>query len=345
MRLIKLLAIILIAVSCKKEKTVMSTESFQLSNGIAVLCEGLFQQNNASVSWIDLGQGSIDNQFFVSRTNLSLGDTGNDMKQYGGKIYIVVNVSSTIEVVSANSFSPIKQIPMFDGATAKQPRYIEFSGSNAYVTCYDGFVDVIDTTTLTVTSRIPVGANPEAMTVANNKLYVANSGGLNFPNMDSTLSVIDLSLQAEIQKITVGINPGSVISDAAGDVYVIARGDYGATPSRLVRVNSLTDTKEEEFAFDVSSITAMNNNFLISSNNAISLFDPNTEQIVSSNFVNLSDVVTLYKVAYHPTTDNIYVMDAMNYTNTGYLRKYSSSGAYISSYHVGLNPTKVLFYD
>ena len=345
MRLIKLFAIFLLVVSCKKEEPVTPSESFKLNNGILVLCEGLFQQNNASVSWIDLGQGSIDNQFFVSRTNLSLGDTGNDMQQYGGKIYIVVNVSSTIEVVSADSFTPIKQIQMFDGATAKQPRHIEFSGSNAYVTCYDGYVDVIDTASLTVTNRIAVGANPEGMTVANNKLYVANSGGLNFPNMDSTLSVIDLSLQTEIQKITVGKNPGSVISDATGDVYVIARGDYGAIPSRLIRVSSVSDTKEEEFPFEVSSIASMNNNFLISANNTISLFDPNTEQMISSNFVNLSDVVTMYNVVYHSATDKIYIMDAMNYTNTGYLRKYSSAGAYISSYHVGLNPSKVLFYD
>lgn len=345
MHLIKILVLIVLFTSCKKKEVLLPSDSFQMENGIAVLCEGLFQQNNSSVSWIDNGQGAIDNQLFVTRSNRQLGDTGNDMQRYGSKVYIVVNVSSTIEVVSANSFDPIKQIDMFEGTVAKQPRYITFSGPNAYVSCYDGFVDVIDTTTLTVTNRIPVGANPEGLTIVNNKLYVANSGGLNFPNLDSTISVIDLSIQSEIQKITVGKNPGAVVSDATGDVYTIARGDYGAIPSRLVRINTTNDSYEETFNFDAQTIVEMNNNFLIGTANSISIFNPTTEMIENSDFVDLADVVTLYKLQYNPSSNSIYVLDAMNYTNTGFVRKYNSAGNYLNSYHVGLNPTQVLFYD
>jgi YVTN family beta-propeller protein len=267
------------------------------------------------------------------------------MKRYGSKIYVVVNVSSVIEVLSASDFTSIKQIQMESGGVAKQPRSIAFYGGNAYVTCYDGFVDVIDTSSLTVTSRIPVGNNPEGLAVANGKLYVANSGGLNFPNVDSTLSVIDLTTNAELMKITVGINPGEVVSDASGDVYVISRGDYGAVPSRLKRVNSTTDVLAESFAFDINGISPMNSNFLVFDANSVSVFNASSEMIESSNFIDLSEVVTLYNISYNSFNGKIYISDAMNYTNTGYLRKYNSVGVYETSYHVGLNPKKVLFYD
>ncbi|MFT6982999.1 MAG: YVTN family beta-propeller protein [Crocinitomicaceae bacterium] len=345
MRLISFIVIGLVLFSCKKDEPQAPATAPDLANGALVLCEGLFQLNNSSISWIDFSSGVIDNSYFVTRTNRQIGDTGNDMKRYGSKIYVVVNVSSVIEVLSASDFTSIKQIQMESGGVSKQPRSIAFYGGNAYVTCYDGFVDVIDTSSLTVTSRIPVGNNPEGLAVANGKLYVANSGGLNFPNLDSTLSVIDLATNAELMKITVGINPGEVVSDASGDVYVISRGDYGAVPSRLKRVNSTTDVLAESFAFDINGISPMNSNFLVFDANSVSVFNAISEMIESSNFIDLSEVVTLYNISYNSFNGKIYISDAMNYTNTGYLRKYNSVGVYETSYHVGLNPKKVLFYD
>ena len=192
MRLISLLIIVPLVYSCKKDQPEPIPIDTSLSSGLVVLCEGLFQQNNATLSWINTGTGGISNDLFEEKTGRHLGDTGNDLKKYGGKVYIVVTLSSTIEVMDATTFAPLKQIEMLNGAVAKQPRSIAFYGSKAYVTCYDGFVDVIDTSSLNVVQRIPVGSNPEGLYIANNKLYVSNSGGLNMSQMDSTVSVIDL---------------------------------------------------------------------------------------------------------------------------------------------------------
>ena len=351
MRLISLLLLIPFVYSCKKDKPEPVPIEITLSSGMVVLCEGLFQQNNATLSWINTGTGDISNELFEEKAGRYLGDTGNDLKKYGGKVYIVVTLSSTIEVMDATTFAPVKQIEMLNGAVAKQPRSIAFYGSKAYVTCYDGFVDVIDTTSLSVVQRIPVGANPEGLDIANNKLYVANSGGLNTPQMDSTVSVIDLDSHIELQKITVGLNPGSVISDSYGDVYVIARGDYGAISSRLVRIDSQNDSVADEFLFEVSGISSMNEQFLTYHYNysnglgVVSLFDPSSETILNSNYINTSEVNTLYGVQYNPLTNKIYAMDAMNFTNTGYIHEYDINGNKITSYHVGLNPSKILFYE
>lgn len=350
MRYIKLLFIVPLLMACKKDKP-QDDIIPQLSNGVLVLCEGLFQQNNSTVSWIDRSAGSVSNQFFLQKAERALGDTGNDMKRYGNKVYIVVNVSSTIEVMDATTFVSLKQISMLDGTAAKQPRNIVFSNGKAYISCYDGFVDILDTTTLTIQGRIAVGPNPEGMTVSNNKLYVANSGGLNYPNMDSTLSVIDLSTETELYKVPVGLNPGVVTQDQDGEVYVITRGDYGAVPSRMVRVDPVNDIAVDTFNFDAAGIEPMNDKFLImwqdpaGSSSNVALFDPATEQLVNPSIISTSGITTLYNVQYDQIKDLIYVSDAMNYTNTGYIRAYSSAGTPINDYHVGLNPSKLLFYE
>jgi hypothetical protein len=354
MRYVKLLFLLTLLFACEKKKVDEPKPIFDsksgLKNGMMVLCQGLFQQNNSTISWVDLSNGVSDDVFFTTKTGRLLGDTGNDIDVYGSKIYVVVNVSSTIEILNKNTGESIKQISMMNGAIAKQPRSIVFSGSNAFITCFDGYVDVLDTVTLTITKRIKVGENPEGLSISNGKLYVANSGGLNSPNVDSTVSVISLSSLEEMKKITVGKNPGSVVTDSQGDVYVIARGNYGNIPSRMVRINSSNDLVENTFPFDASGMEVMGSNLLINYHNYttktsnIALFDAITETISNSTLIDNSHFTTLYGVQYNLTNQKIYCLDAMGYSNTGYVRVFSVTGQYETSYHVGLNPGKIIFY-
>lgn len=92
-------------------------------------------------------------------------------------------------------------------------RYIRFHDGKAYASSYVapvkfdqnarvGYVAEIDTTTLQVTRTVNVGYQPEELAIANNKVYVANSGGYMFPNYDRTVSVIDLETFKEVKKLT-----------------------------------------------------------------------------------------------------------------------------------------------
>ena len=290
MRLLsKLLILFLLVLGCKKKDPVPSSPD-HLSNGILVLNEGLFQQNNSSVSWIDLTNSTVSNDFFLAKNDRHLGDTGNDMVLHGGKIYVVVNGSGLIDVLNKNSGKSIKQIPMLNSGINKSPRSIVFNGSKGYISCYDGYIDVLDTVTLTITQRIPVGKNPESLVVSNGKLFVSNSGGLYAPVMDSTVSVIDLVSSTEVQRITVGKNPGRIEVDQQGDIYVITRGDYGAIPARMVRIDANDWNSIQQFSFDAFGIEKMNDNFLITYYNfstqqsAVRLFDPLSESLINNNF-------------------------------------------------------------
>lgn len=338
----------LLLVGCKEDPPTPYVPSVdKLENGMVVLCEGLFQQNNSTISWVQLPGGAQDASFFQTKTARGLGDTGNDLLRYGGKVYIVVNVSSTIEVMSAVDFSPITQIEMTSGGQPKQPRFMTSADGNVYISCYDGFVDVLDTATLEITERIAVGQNPEGLAISNNKLYVANSGGLNFPNPDSSVSVVDLGTNSELQKIVVGINPGGVFVNDAGDVFVISRGDYGAIPSRLRKIDPNTDqVVNNSYSFDITGMTAMSaTDMIVYDANGVYRFNYQTDQVEETFPINMSAVSTLYGVKYRASQDALYLMDAMGYTNQGVIRVYGTNGDYMSSYQVGLNPSKILFFD
>lgn len=345
-----LLALSLLIVACKKDKKEedpIPVDTF--SNGLLVLNEGLFQQNNSSLSWVNFDGDIVNNSIFEQKTDRQLGDTGNDIQRYGNKIYVVVNVSSTIEVLNAQTGVSEAQIIMSNGGTPKQPRSIAFYNGKAYVSCYDGFVDVIDTTSLTVQQRIPVGSNPEDIIVTNNRIYVTNSGGLNYPNVDSTISVIDPFSNTELLKITIGNNPGGLEVDHLGNLYAIARGNYGTIPSRMVKIDPITNLVVTTYPFDVSSATRMNDKLLLqcttSSVTTVKLFNPVNASIESNDYINLSGFTTLYNIQFDANRNQIYCFDAMNYTNTGYIRCYTSAGTFLKNIHVGLNPSKALIYD
>jgi len=350
MNSIKYILIILLFVSCKKDKIDPEINlPTNYSNGILVLNEGLFQQNNSTLSWIDLSTNEVKQDVFLNINNRLLGDTGNDLQRYGGKIYIVVNASSTVEVLDANSLKSIKQIPLNYQSQGQQPRRIAFWNDKAYVSSYDGFVNIIDTNSLSVTNRIAVGQNPEGLTVMNDHLFVANSGGLSFPNVDSTVFQIDLNTNEVIDTFLVGNNPGDVISDGIQNIYVVKRGDYGANPSELVKINVITGNIENTSL--PASTLSRNGNFMYISyynyntnNSSVSLFDLNTESITNPNLIGNNDITTLYG-SYSFKNDQVICLDAMNFTNTGALKIFNNSGSLIATYEVGLNPNKILIYE
>lgn len=346
-----LLLLLLLPSGCKKEKKKENeSASSHLANGMLVLNEGLMNMNNSSLSWVDFAAGTVNKEFFLQKTGRLLGDTGNDMKRYGGKIYVVVNVSSTIEVLDVHTGKPVKQVSMLQNGINKQPRYIEFYKDKAFISCFDGYVDVLDTTSLEVVQRIKVGTNPDCIVMSGNKLFVSNSGGLNTPLMDSTVSVIDADAMTELTKVRVGMNPGS-IKVLNGKVYVVTRGNYSTVPSRMKRVDIASLQQDQAYPFNASEVINFNNQLLIadysyvSSEVKIALFNPATNSIENPDYMNLSGVTTFYGMIYRASTNELYVKDAQSYTNSGYIHVYSSGGAYKKKYNVGLNPNSILFYD
>ena len=95
----------------------------------------------------------------------------------------------------------------------------------------------------------------------------------------------------------------------------------------------------------------MNGNFLIaysdfsSGVNQVGLFNPQSDVMTNANYLDVSSVHALYGVTYHPGLDRIFVSDANDFVTTGYVLEYTGDGTYLQSYHVGLNPSKIVFYD
>ena len=90
-----------------------------------VLCEGLFNLNNSTLARYSFETNTCMTDYFRTINRRGLGDTANDMDIYGGKLYIVVNVSSTVEVVDLHTGMSVGQVSLLaEDGSSRQPRAI-----------------------------------------------------------------------------------------------------------------------------------------------------------------------------------------------------------------------------
>lgn len=320
------------------------------ANGVYILHEGLFNMNNTTLAYLNIDSGTVDQTFFETVNSRGLGDTGNDLLAYGDKGYVAVNGSSKIEVFELSTGKTLAQIPFFAGLKGRSPRGLASYKNYILVACFDGTLGVIDTTSLQVEKFISVGRNPEAVAVFGDKAFVSNSGGLDAPDYDSTVSVVDLITRKEIARINVGINLGDIATDSQGDIYVIARGDYQDTHSKLYRIPALDTIASEIIGVEASGLIISEDVLYLtyydfdSKTSSISTYDAINEQLVEAKFIDGGQFETLAAIGVDTASNWIYCGDSHGFTNTGEVLVFDDKGDFQFRFESGLNPNSFAFH-
>ena len=356
-------AIALIAWSCDPEPILLdATRAVPdgVNTGIYVLSEGLFNQNNSALAWIDYSTGlpyswagpnGTSYDCFEKANRRRLGDTANDMLLYGDRLYIVVSESSTIEILDASTCRSLKQIKLSHDGKASQPRYITAYGDYLYVCCFDGTVTRISTQTMEADATVTVGRNPDGICCAGGKLYVSNSGGLDPSDPDSTVSVIDIASFTEKTRITVRNNPGTICTDGTS-VFVVSRGiyDYGTDDydCRLHRIDVTTDLLTDTYNIPVLNMDIVADKAWLYryGSDTIQVMDTRTGQIIQSSFItDGTHIECPYSIKVDPITRYVYICDAANYTTPGSLYCFNPEGKlrYRMATGIGINPNTIQF--
>jgi lipoprotein len=339
--------------------------------GMYVLNEGNMGSNKASIDYLDLDENKptvhyLRNIYSERNPNVvkELGDVGNDIKIYGSKLWIVVNVSNKVEVATADSCKRITQINI------PNCRYLAFKDGFAYVSSYVGPVKLdqdaplgmvykVDTVDFKKKDSVVVGYQPEELCIVENKLYVANSGGYRMPNYDNTLSEIDLTTFKEIRKIKVGLNLHHCQVDHYGQIWVTSRGNYNDVPSRIYwlykghnqfyEVIDSIDTPVSGLSIVGDSLyyygSAWNS---ATATNTISygLINVRTHQTIETNLFSapqIKDITMPYGIMVNPTERDFYLMDAKNYVSSGSLLHFKPDGTFDWSVQTGDIPGHATF--
>ena len=221
-----------------------------------VLNEGQMSSNNATLDFLRFQDGNYITGAFKKMNpsvGAGLGDVGNDIAVIGDEVWIVVNNSGIVEVISAKDEIEKKAISI------PTPRFIAYDDKYAYVTSWAGafatyegwdLVDSFNTKgqvyrinlkTKQIEGTVEVGYQPEGIACYDGKLYVANSGGLTLAptySYDNTVSIIDAASFKVSATVEVQVNLKNVYSDGAGKIYVTTLGNYWDVHSGLYMLDA-----------------------------------------------------------------------------------------------------------
>jgi DNA-binding beta-propeller fold protein YncE len=342
-------------VACRKESEIFQPEvvtvdvpEYTSIQGFYLLNEGNMGSNKSTLDYFDYETGEYHRNIFAAANPAvpkELGDVGNDIEIYGGKLYAVINCSNKVEVMDKYTAKRLGQINI------PNCRYIRFHKGYAYVTSYAGPVEInpnytqqgyiakVDTATFQIIDRCLVGFQPDELEIVGNKIYVANSGGYMAPNYESTVSVIDIPSFTETKQIEVARNLHRLRADRHGTLWVTSRGDYQSQPSRLYYVDLQTETLTDSIDIAVSNFH-LDGDLLylysvewsyVSMSNVVTygIVDVAQKTVVTRNFITdgtEQQITVPYGIMVNPLTKDIYVTDATDYVSPGTLYCFDREG-------------------
>ena len=304
---------------------------------------------------------TVQQNAFQNANGRSLGGTPNDVMVYGEKIYIAGSDENSVFVLDKKTFRLIDQISttrFMGAAEGVTPRALEGYDGKVFVSTYGGYVGVIDTMRMVITTKFQVGSAPEGMAVGGTDtekfLYVANSDYGYGNGSISKISLKDGSV-SEIKNENIR-NPQKLV--AAGDVlYVLDWGYYTEDWSAQLEagVYKISGGSVTKVIPDATDMTAAGyyiytyNNPWGSTSTGYSLYNINTGSLGDLYLSKKPD--SPCAISIEGNSGYLYIasrnMDPdtgyPSYTTAGYVNVYNPSGQLMNSYPTGVEPHVIAF--
>ncbi len=320
-------------------------------NGILIVNEGNFGTDNSSISFLsgDLATFQL-NAFTAVNPTLTLGNTAQSISFNDDKVYVVVNVSNKIEVLNRYTLQHIATIST--GLT--NPRFVAFANGKGYVTNWgdggspsDDYVAVLNLSTNTITSTIPVVEGPERIVENNGKLYIAHKGGYGF---GSTISVINSSSNLIESTISVGDVPGS-LEISNGFLYVLCEGKPSWTSSETIaklhkiNLSNMAQITTLDFTLGNHPQNLDLDNGFIYYTNSNSIYKTTEFNFIlpSAPLFNTTSQSVSGFYGFAVKSGKIFVSDANDFSSAGEIFVYTEAGSVLNTRTVGVCPNGFYF--
>lgn len=325
------------------------------AGGVFIVNEGNFMYGNASLSFYDPETGEVHNNVFYSASGLPLGDVAQSMAVRDSLGYVVVNNSGKVQVISIHHFGSKGKIT---GLTS--PRYLHFiSDTKAYVTdLYAGSVAVVNPEAFTVTGSVDLTGAGAGRGVRSTEQMV-QSGPFVFIScwsFDDRLLVIDTRSDRVVDSIRVLKQPNSMAVDRFGKIWVLTDGGVEGSPfgherAGLIRIDASTRAIEEILRFapgDSPSELQINGSadtlYFINRDVFRMAARPGKvpELFIESPYSG-DYPGGFYGLGIDPHSSEIYVADAVDFVQPGWVYRFRPDGEPSDTFRVGIAPGSFCF--
>lgn len=343
-RLLKIFIFLLALSSCSEEPVEAVFKDLDTSAGVFIVCEGNFMYGNGSLSFYNDQKMVVNNQLFYAVNNVPLGDVVQSAGLFDDNLFIVVNNSGKVYIADAGS---VEYRGVITGLSS--PRHVHFvSAGKAYISdLYADHLTIFNPSTFEKEGTINLdGHTSEEMIQIGRFLYITSW------SFEKYVLVVDTETDSLVAKIEVPYQPKDIVADSAGKVWVLSDGGFEDSPETvrepaLSRIDTQTLTIEQIYRFGEgmwpSSLTIdSTGDTLYYINGGVCKMAVTDRHLPDSPFINNVNGL-FYSMSVNPDNGEVYVADAIDYSQNGLILRYSKSGKLIDTFKAGVNPAGFLF--
>jgi hypothetical protein len=338
--LVKFVILMMIGTSCVKTQDSQSSNS-TFGGGVFVINEGNFRSGNGSLSFFLYDSLKIYNDLFFKVNGRPLGDVPYSMAIKEANAYIVVNNSGKIEIIDQSSLASKATI-----TGLISPRNISFIDDNkAYVSSlYSDSVAIINLANNSISGYINLRRTSEAIAVIGNKAFISHWAG------GKEIMVINTLNDQVVDSIEVGTEPESMKFDKYGMLWVLCNGGYTRQNyAELIEINPIINSIEKTLVFptkEASPTCLMIDGIgqtLYYLDNGVRRMDISSLDLPSVPLILPESGQYFYKIGINPLDNDIFVTDAVDFVQQGYVLLYTGDGKFISKLKAGIIPGSMYF--
>ncbi len=334
------LSLFLLAACIKDKPQSAAASEVQLSDArkVYTVNEGVYPNDNASVSLYDPGTAQVIENFYATQNNNAVvGDVAQSLSYINSSYYLVVNNSGKILVCDRN-FKKTGQI-----TNLLSPRYIQpVTNQKAYVSDYkSNSISIINLNSETKTGVIPCPGWTEHMVMIYNKVFVTNM-------RRNYLYVVNTLTDAISDSIYVGLNAANVVLDRQDKLWVLSGGDKpNSVAARLWKINPVNNQVETSLVFNDGETPGnlclnRTRDTLWYLNNGICRFSTNDASLPAHPFITAGSK-NFYGLGVNPNDYMIYAADALDYNQRANVYIYDAGGDQKSWFKAGINTNGFYF--
>lgn len=312
--------------------------------GLFIICEGNFQYGNATLSFYSPQFNKVENEVFYRANGMKLGDVAQSMTIHGNKGWIVVNNSHVVFAIDSDTF---KEVGRIENLTS--PRNIHFvSDEKAYITqLWDNRIFIVNPLTYSITGYIQVPDMAFAAGSTEQMVQIGDYVYCNCWSYQNRIIKIDTLTDEVVESLYIGLQPNSLVKDYKGRLWTITDGGYKGSPmgyetpalycidTDIFRVNRIYEFSMGQSPSEIHINGTGDTLYWIN--------DDIWKMSVDSSFLPFQPFIPYHDTKYYgltvnPQSDEVYVADAIDYSQQGMIYRYSTDGELLDSFYVGVTP-------
>lgn len=320
-------------------------EAGPFAEGIFVVNEGQFGQNNGEISLIDLEEGTVRLSLFEEVNSRPFAGIIQSMIDNEDLTYLVANTGK-VEIVNRDDFESVGAVE----ADLDLPRSLTVAGGNLYISDWgpfdanfgspDSYIAVVeDVRGGTVARKIPVPSRPGAMLLRGNQLLIAASAA-------SRLVVLDLGTE-EVREIEVEGAPAGFLEHDGGLLLFARSGstlflhELNASTFAIVDTHMITlENATSIFDKHENTLYVGANDPFPATGSVVAAIDLTSRQVTNPAFYSGEN---LYGLSVNPANGDVWVTDAAGFQSNGQVFRLNAQGNLLDTFNVGAGPNNVIF--